>query len=153
MTHEESSPPIVDYTDLELAMQFLTGGDIIGAQACISRETGKVYLVSGDSDLDEEIPEDIDDPDRYAEIPAQRDLDPGKRLVLQFAAGHLPDDYEKVESSFSRKGAYARYKDLLEERGKLEEWYRYEQAAVEEALVEWAEMEGFSVEKSSSDTT
>lgn len=33
--------------------------------------------------------------------------------------------------------AYSRFKSLLEQRGQLQNWYQYEEAAVEEALREW----------------
>lgn len=143
---EVTQIPTVKYSDLELAMQFVTGGSILDAHAYISRETGEIYWVSADSDAEDEIPDNVDDCNRYAEVPQQRELDLGKPLVLKFAACHLPGEYEKVERIFRSKGAYSRYKDLLSERGKLEEWHRFEDAAVEEALIEWAETEGFSVE-------
>lgn len=130
-------------------MQFVTGGSLLDAHAYIVRETGEIHWVSADSDPEVEIPDDLEDPDRYAEVPDQRELDLGKPLVLKFAAGHLPDDYEEVERIFRSKGAYSRYKNFRYQRGKLDEWYRFEHAAVEEALVEWAEMEGFSVERES----
>ncbi len=38
-----------------------------------------------------------------------------------------------------------RYKDLLEERGILEEWYEFENAHEKEAILEWCRDEGFDV--------
>jgi len=152
MADEEADMPVVKFSDLELAMQFVTGGAFLDAHAYISRETGEVYLVSDDSDSEEEIPDDLVDPDRYAEVPGQRELDLGKPLVLKFAARHLADDYGEVERIFRSRGAYSRYKDLLDDRGKLEEWYRFEKAAVEEALIEWAKIEGFAVQREADPT-
>lgn len=145
--------PTLKYSDLEMALQFVSSGSIIDARAYISRETGQIYWVSVDNDPEEEIPDDVDDPDRYAEVPGQRDLDLGKPLVLEFAARYLADEYAEVQRIFRSKGAYSRYKDLLHERGKLEDWYKFEQSAVERELIEWAEAEGFSVERESHGTT
>lgn len=89
----------------------------------------------GDSD---ELPEDIDD-DKYIELPDKNELDLGKRLVFRFASAFMPEKMDKVEEIFSRKGAYARFKDLLEYEGKLDEWHAYENEAQKKALKEWCE--------------
>ncbi|SIT60038.1 conserved hypothetical protein [Mesorhizobium prunaredense] len=57
--------------------------------------------------------------------------------MLTFARHHLPDDCDKVREIFSRAGAYARFKDLLERRGAVDRWYDFEQKATEEALKTW----------------
>lgn len=49
------------------------------------------------------------------------------------------DDYNKVREIFSRSGAYARFKDLLEYRRALNQWYDFEAKAEEEALRQWCE--------------
>ena len=38
---------------------------------------------------------------------------------------------------FRERGAYARFKDFLAEKGRLEEWYAFEAARTEKALREW----------------
>jgi hypothetical protein len=43
---------------------------------------------------------------------------------------------------FRKRGAYARFKALLERTGQLEEWYRFQRAAVEKRLREWCEENG-----------
>jgi len=42
-----------------------------------------------------------------------------------------------VYSIFRRKGAYSRYKELLERKGALEKWYKFENHRLEVALKEW----------------
>ena len=88
----------------------------------------------GDSD---ELPDDIDDPDKYITIPHKNELDLGKALVIEFTSEYLPEDLDTVYSIFRRKGAYLRYKDLLERKGVLEDWYEYENKRQNEALKEW----------------
>jgi len=90
----------------------------------------------GDSD---ELPEDIDESDKYIDIPHKNELDLGKTLVIEFTAKYLPEELDKVHSIFHRKGAYARFKDLLERKGALDEWYKYENEKQQVALKKWCE--------------
>jgi hypothetical protein len=137
--------PVVDYGELEAAMMFVSGVSLFDASARISRETGSIYWLSDEAGDDEMLPDDIDDEERYVEVPGQRDLDLGKALVLDFAGRELPEHYGEVRAMFRRKGAYANFKDLLARLGILDSWYRFEQEAVCSALCEWARDEGFEV--------
>jgi len=139
--------PLVKYSDLELAVQFVSSGELVDAKAYISRESGEIFWQSDDNDSNKEIPSDVDDSDLYAVIPSQRELDLGKHLVLRFISRELPDQYEEVESIFRRKGAYSRYKDHLSQVGLLDAWHQYEQSALQTAIIEWAESERITVKK------
>jgi hypothetical protein len=109
--------------------------------AYVSRETGRIFWDPAAAGLDEELPEDVDDGALYAGVPHKHDLDLGQALVFRFIEANAPEAYEQVRGYFSRRGAYARFKDLLERRGLLEAWSSYEQQAYEAALREWAESE------------
>jgi len=65
--------------------------------------------------------------------------DTGKILYRSDMAGidEIEDDYERVRKMFRRSGAYSRYKDLLERRGLLKEWYDIENRREERALRNW----------------
>ena len=65
----------------------------------------------GDSD---ELPDDIEDSRKYIEIPHKNELDLGKNIVMRFVIEFMPDDIYRVENIFKRKGAYSRFKSLLE---------------------------------------
>jgi CMP-2-keto-3-deoxyoctulosonic acid synthetase len=67
-------------------------------------------------------------------LPHKTDLDLGKRLALRFAASELPYCRDRIADFFRHKGAYARFKDLLDSEGALERWYKYETEATERAL-------------------
>ena len=139
--------PCVKYNDLEMAMSFVSsGGGIIDAEAYITRKTGKIYWVSSEIDEEDDIPDDLDDISLYAAVPHQHDLDLGKRLVMKFTGRAMPDQYDQVAAIFRRPGAYSRYKDFLYRNELLEEWYKFENSAIESALREWADAEGFEVE-------
>lgn len=145
--------PSVNYEDLEMAVHFVSSGYLVNAMACVSRQTGKILWKSDDGTTEDSIPDDIDNPDLYAFVPSQRDLELGKRLVLKFVSNEMPEKYEEVFSVFRRKGAYSKFKVLLDRAGKLEKWYQFEQSALETAIVNWAENEGFSVEKNKENAT
>ena len=127
----------IKFSDIEDAFFFVSMGEMYMNSAILCIETGQIFYISdfGDSD---ELPEDIDDDlDKYIEIPHKNELNLGKPLVLEFSAMHLPDNLEKINSFFYQKGAYSRFKNLLEEKGLLEKWYAFEKAEQENALMEW----------------
>ena len=129
----------VKFDDIQNAFDFVSFGDeIMEHEAYLCKETGKIYWRSEfDDDEDEPLPDDIDDNEKYIAIPHKNDFNLGKNLVLQFTAEQLPESYDKVREIFSRRGAYARFKDLLEYQDMLQQWYDYEQQAGENALREW----------------
>jgi hypothetical protein len=127
----------VKYDELELAFAFVNSGAPMEHNAYISIDTGQIYWVSDLNPLEEEVPDDLETSDRYVSLPHKNDLDLGRNLALRFAAQELADRYEQVEAFFRRKGAYARFKDLLESAGLLEKWYKFEEASVEQGLREW----------------
>ena len=134
---------VVNARELRDALDFVSAGEAFDRSACISLRTGKICWSSTEAGLEEEdLPQDIDDSDRYLAIPSQRELGLGRRLALAFAAEELPDDYDMVARFFGRHGAYGRFKDLLDTRGKLERWYAFENRATDEALATWCAEHG-----------
>ena len=47
---------------------------------------------------------------------------------------------------FHKRGAYARFKDLLQRKNALDRWYDFEAEATEAALREWCEINGITIE-------
>ncbi|HWG05700.1 MAG TPA: UPF0158 family protein [Beijerinckiaceae bacterium] len=131
----------VSWDDLLLAFEYVSFDDIGEHGVFLCRETGKLYW-SGSDGIDEpdELPDDLDDSEKYLQIPGRRDLDLGRPLVMDFVYEVLPDDVSEVEQIFRRKGAYRKFKVLLERRQKLDEWYAFEAKAQEQALREWCEL-------------
>jgi hypothetical protein len=109
--------------------------------AYISKLTGTVHLASDNVDIEklEELPDDWDDASAHFSVPHKNELDLGARLAQRFIDEILPEKSEKIRSLFRQRGAYARFKDLLEREELLEAWYRYEAQATEGALREWAQ--------------
>jgi hypothetical protein len=134
----------VKFQDISEAFEFVSFGSMYEHQAFLDKETGKVYYHSEFGDDEEELPEDIDD-EKYIAIPHKNELGLGKNLVLDFAHECLPDEVALIHAMFSRKGAYSRYKDFLEDRGMLEKWYEYESEKQEKALREWCESSSIEI--------
>ena len=130
----------VDWNNLLDAYSYVDSGSPGENEAFLNLETGESFYRSAfGGDLDE-LPEDIDDEfEKYLGVPDKRELNLGKRLVFQFVEEFLPDDLDRVERIFGRRGAYGRFKDMLEERNALEQWYDYENKATEKALRGWCE--------------
>lgn len=127
----------VKLAELEEALQFTGAGVMFDVTAWVCRATGAVLWHSDDSDDSEPLPEDIDDAARYVPVPDKRDLGLGKPLALEFARTHLPASYEQVGAMFSHRGAYARFKDLLERHHSLDAWHQWEAEQTRKALREW----------------
>jgi len=129
---------VVKFDDLELAFQFVSSGAPMENEAYLCRDTGVIYWHSDFGDNEEELPDDIDS-EKYVAIPHKNTLDLGKHLALRFTASVLPDRATEVQAIFSRRGAYARFKDFLERCGELQQWYDYEEKAQRQALRRWCE--------------
>jgi len=136
----------VKFEDLLDAFQFVSSAAPTEHEAYVCVESGEIRYYSEYSDLDDApLPDDIDDAQKYIAIPHRNDLNLGRHLALEFVAEALPEALTEVEGFFRRKGAYARFKDLLERSGSLQRWYAYEEARGKHALREWCEGIGVEV--------
>lgn len=130
----------IKLSDLEFALmsQDSLGGDI---EAYIDTQTGKVIIDEHGmfGVEDEPIPDDLFENDRYISVPYKQDLDLGSRLVFKFTSKIMPDDYEKVRNIFSKRGAYGRFKSLLENRNMIDSWHQFENEKTMQALVDWCQ--------------
>ena len=128
----------VKFSDIEDAYFFVSMSPLYTNQAILCKGTGKIYFASEHGDFDE-IPEEIFEDDDCLEIPNKNELDLGQYLVFEFVEKYLPDKFNHVKYIFRKKGAYGRYKDFLDERGLLENWYEFENQNRKKALLEWCE--------------
>ncbi|MDO9365224.1 MAG: UPF0158 family protein [Methylotenera sp.] len=129
----------VDFDELLNALEFVSANTIGDEEAYICQVTGTIYWISSEVDLEPDTPEDIEISDLYIAVPHKKDLGLGQGLAMAFIDQELPDDYNTVASYFRKKGAYRRFKDLLEERGQLETWYVFENEAINKALLDWCQ--------------
>lgn len=133
----------IRYSELLQAFEFVSFGAPFEHSAFIDPDTGAIYCVSSEIEIEEELPDDLATPDdletsnRYIEVPHKNDLDLGRNLALSFTAEEIPGECETVAAFFRKKGAYARFKDLLGARDLLEHWYAFESRETEKALCLW----------------
>jgi hypothetical protein len=128
----------IKYDDLSAAFDFVSFAAPMEHRAYLSLDTGAMYWISETNPVDdEELPDDVETSDRYIAVPHKNELDLGNNLALRFVEEELPERYASVADFFRRRGAYARFKDLLAAEGCLEKWYAFESASTERALRDW----------------
>ena len=128
----------IKYDDLSAAFDFVSFAAPMEHRAYVSLDTGAIYWISETNPIEEEdLPDDLDTSDRYIAVPHKNELDLGNNLALRFVEEQLPDRYADVEDFFRRRGAYARFKDVLAAEGCLEKWYVFEAESTERALRDW----------------
>ena len=148
----------VDLDDLAFSVEYVSDGIAFDAAAFVHRATGEIGWY-GEA-MDDEVRgeawpslEEADDSDDYIAVPEKSDLMiTGKPLALRFAYQHLSeDDVTEVERYFARKGAFRRFRALLDERDLLTAWNQYEDRILKDALEEWCHEMGLQPVRRSSD--
>lgn len=124
------------YRDIEDAFEMITFDGMSDAAAVVNRVESKLYFRDSLGDNDE-IPEDAEDNDDYVWMPDKMDLDLGTSLVFRFAREEIPEKYDMVRNIFRSRGAYSRFKDLLDRIGLLDKWYDFESEQTKTALLNW----------------
>jgi hypothetical protein len=77
-------------------LEFVSADSTGEHQAFLCRRSGKVYwYVEYSDDELSELPDDIDDREKYVQIPAKKELDPGKPLVLEFVRQTQPSEIRR----------------------------------------------------------
>ena len=133
----------IDYSELELAFDFVSSGYEFDHSAYLDKESGKIYY---DSDASEdELPEDLLENEKYLSIPSKKDFGLGKPLAIEYAQINLPEELNLVYSIFRSRGAYSNFKALLENKNQLEQWYTFEKEALKKAILEWCAENGISL--------
>jgi hypothetical protein len=135
-----------DFQDILFTFEFVSGDG--SNEALLCRRTGKIYWrspLSGLDEIEDELPDGIEDDENYIAIPHKRELGLGKPLVQDFAREYLPKDFDDVKTMFSKRGAYQKFRTLLIKRKVLDRWYDFESKATEQALREWCELNSIEV--------
>jgi hypothetical protein len=139
-------PPTITITldDLDSLQTWVSVNDLEATSAYISKTTGELHFTPFDGE-GEEPPDNVTDETRYWTVPRAEELGLGHGLVFRYVRESLPDDFEAVQDFFRRRGAYARFKDLLDRRGHLNRWKEYENRATQDAYVQWALDSGMQI--------
>jgi hypothetical protein len=139
----------VSIGDISEAFEFAnTSGGMGEFAAFVCKRTGKIYYQTDFPDaaeMSDELPDDVDDEEKYVALPDKRELGLGKPLVLDFTRQFLPDDFDDVRDFFSRRGAYPKFKALLARRGAINDWHAFEAKATEQALRDWCALHSIEI--------
>ncbi len=128
------------FSEIQDAFFFVNSDEYGMNTAILCKDTGQIFYRSESGDIDE-IDEDELDCDEIIKIPHKNELGLGRELVFEFAGLHLANEYQHVQQIFQSRGAYGRFKDLLEHRGLLQSWYDFQNRREEEVLRQWCEDE------------
>jgi len=135
----------MDINDIETVFMIVSHDSPLGENyAMICKSTGQIHYATDDDEIDE-IPEEAYESDDWVAIPHRNDLDLGRKLVFEFVERKMPSEIDRVSYFFNRRGAYARYKDLLDENGLLKEWYDFENERERRAILEWCRENGIEI--------
>lgn len=127
----------VSYQELRNAFEFVSSGSPATHSAYICQDTANIYWLSSSLELEEAVPADVTTSERYIAVPHKNALQLGQKMALQFIDQVLPDDYNLVSSFFRKRGAYRRFRELLQAQGLLEQWFVFEASACDSALLDW----------------
>jgi len=139
---------VVNFSALIDAFHFVSVGGGFDNRAYVDLDTGIIYLVSSEIEIEQDLPEDLEESERYLAVPDRNELDLGQQLVMTFVQRKLPNDVQQVAGFFRRKGAYSRLKVLLADRGLLDPWYAFELGETQAALREWCQENGIELDES-----
>lgn len=136
---------MIDSSDLEDAFLFVGSDQPFMNSAIVNKRTGETFYQSELSGIDD-FPENFEG-DNFIEIPHKNDLDLGRDLVFDFVSSHLPQRLGEVDQIFRARGAYHRFKSLLESVGLLEKWYSFEDEQIKSALRQWCKDNGLRIKE------
>lgn len=127
---------VFKYQDVDFAFSFVSAGGMGENEAYLDRSSGKIYWYSAFGDNEEELPDDLDD-EKYLAVPHKNELGLGKPLVIDFAYEVMPEYAQEISTIFTKKGAYSKFRALLERTDYIDKWYDYETKSNSNALRKW----------------
>ena len=145
MTDEPTESVPIKYSDLLDAYLFVSAGMLSEHDVVIYKITGTIRYPFDEDDDEEELSDELETSGSYVRVPHRYELNLGNDLVFSFVRQELPNEWDTVRRIFARRGAYARFKDLLRARGMLEKWHAFDDRATEEALRAWCEDVGIQL--------
>ena len=141
-----NSRAIVRLDDLEMAFEFVSSGEPMEYEAYLSLETGAIHYHSEYGVIEEPLPDDVDDEDKYVIIPQKRYFGLGKRLALSYTEQFLPQHLDRVLAMFKRSGAFPQFKQLLETHHQVDRWRLFEGEAMTNAIRQWCKDNEITIE-------
>jgi hypothetical protein len=139
------APIEVKWQDLLHAFNFVNSAPKDENLARLSLASGRIELHSVWTELWAEEGGEKKTDGETLDIPHKTDLGLGRDLVLWFVEEVIPEQLEDVTEIFQKRGAYAKFRALLEEEGLMQQWYLFEGEAEQQGLRNWCEENGISI--------
>lgn len=140
-----TAPIAIDWQEMLHAFTFVNSAKKGENVARLSLASGRIELQSVWTELWVEEAATSQAEAGTLDIPHKTDLGLGRDLVLWFVEEVIPDQLEDVAEIFQKRGAYAKFRDLLEEEGLTQQWYLFEAEAEQQALRSWCEENGVPI--------
>jgi len=134
----------ISFDEIENAFLFVSSDQKFMHNAYLCKGTEQIFYTSELEDFDE-LPEDVDDTEKYITIPHKNDLELGKALVIEFTSEYIPEELDRIYAFFRSRGAYSRYKDFLNNKGLLDKWHKFEDERKTAALKGWCQDNGIEI--------
>ena len=126
----------VKFHDIEHAVEFVSF-NFGENEVFLSRDTGKLFYIHEiDASMSDELPADFEE-GGYLSIPGKNQLGLKQNLVHEFANGCSDEIQQKIRDCFRKRGAYRRFRALLDRNGLLDAWYKFENQAERDAICAW----------------
>jgi len=135
----------INFSELRNALDFVSSAPKYQHKAYICIDSGIIYWVSETIELEEEVPDDLETSESYISVPHKNDLKLGQSLALSFISQEIPHDYNFVANLFRKRGAYRRFKELLQLEGLFNKWLTFEANASDAALKDWCREKNIEV--------
>lgn len=129
----------------------------------LNKQTGELYMVReddmlgfGDEDSEEDDKHDwereerekrreIDSSKDWVPVPG-RDTQEAYRVMERFCLAQDDKLVELLMTAISGKGAFGRFKDVIQRHGLDKSWYAYQKARMTEEIKAWLEASGIAYE-------
>lgn len=106
------------------------------------KASGEIHLIYDgmvDGEINQELEEYICESDDFITLPEKyeiNDYEIMREFIYTLPNGKLQDN---LLNAISGRGAFRRFREVLDDYGKTEKWYAYKEAAYEQIARDWAE--------------
>ena len=112
------------------------------------KATGEIHFIYDgmvDGEINQELEEYICKSDDFIALPEKyeiNDYEIMREFIYTLPNGRMQDN---LLNAISGRGAFRRFREVLDDYGKTEKWYAYKEAAYEQIAREWAERYGIEI--------
>ncbi|MDH5680259.1 MAG: hypothetical protein OEZ36_01630 [Spirochaetota bacterium] len=100
------------FDELDMAQLYANAAGYGDYGAFINRASGEIIYYYEDEEFND-LPDDLDDGEKYLAVPNDYELDLVKSMVFRFVRAFIPDEEDQVYHIFRKQGAYGRFKNFL----------------------------------------